>query len=288
MPLLIDRRGFLKATASALVLRASLPGAVTSAHVALLSDTHIAADPNDTFRGFSPHANLRKTADMVMQAKPDLLIINGDLARQNGQMQDYAAWNSYIDPLADTMPMIVTLGNHDERDNARKSLAKLTGERQPVLQKLVSIVDAGPCTFVLLDSLMITGISPGLLGKAQREWLADYLAQPAGKPLVVFVHHNPDGDSDGALLDADKLLADLRPNKQVKALFFGHTHVFSMTKTDGLHLVNLPAVGYNFADGNPVGWTDAVFDASSVKLTLHSIGGERQDDGKSWRLDWRA
>ena len=286
MPIIIDRRGFLKASLSALAV-SSLRGSDISAHVALLSDTHIAADQNDSFRGFSPHANLRKVADMVSKASPDLLVINGDLARSKGEMQDYAAWNSYLDPLAEAMPTIVTMGNHDDRENARKSLAKLTGDRQPVVQKFVSLVDAGPCMFVMLDSLLITGISQGLLGKAQRDWLTTYLAEPAGKPVVVFVHHNPDGDSDGALMDADRLLAALRPAKNVKALFFGHTHVYSTTKIDGLHLVNLPAVAYNFADGNPVGWTDAVFTKTGVTLTLHAIAGEVKDDGKTSRLQWR-
>lgn len=288
MPIAIDRRGFLKASISALALPHVLLAADGSAHVALLSDTHIAADQNDSFRGFSPHANLRKVAGMVAQAKPDLLVINGDLARASGQMQDYAAFTSYIDPLTDAMPTVVSMGNHDDRDNARKSLAKLSGDRQAVMQKLVSVVDAGPCLFVLLDSLLVTGISPGLLGKRQRDWLTSYLGEPAKKPVVVFVHHNPDGESDGALLDADRLLASLRPNRNVKALFFGHTHVYSLTKIDGLHLVNLPAVGYNFADGNPVGWVDASFHRDGAELTLHAVAGELKEDRKMSRLEWRS
>ena len=64
MPIIIDRRGFLKASLATLAV-SGLRGSDTSAHVALLSDTHIAADQNDSFRGFSPHANLRKVADMV-------------------------------------------------------------------------------------------------------------------------------------------------------------------------------------------------------------------------------
>jgi 3',5'-cyclic AMP phosphodiesterase CpdA len=288
MPITLDRRGFLQASLAAIAMSSGLRAAGTSAHVALLSDTHIAADEDDKFRGSYPHKNLSKAAGMVTGAKPDLLVINGDLARSNGQMQDYAALNFYINPLLDAMPLVVTLGNHDDRENARKSLAKLGGDRQAILQKLVSVVDVGPCVFVMLDSLLITGISPGLLGKGQRDWLTDYLRTPAGKPVVVFVHHNPDGDSDGALLDADRLLAALRPVKNVKALFFGHTHVYSITQQDGMHLVNLPAVGYNFADGNPVGWVDSVFTNTGVTLTLHAIAGETKDDGKSSQLMWRT
>jgi 3',5'-cyclic AMP phosphodiesterase CpdA len=288
MPFIVDRRGFLKASFSALVLSGALRGNETSAHVALLSDTHISEDPADAFRGFSPHANLKKVTEMVTKAAPDLLLINGDLARSNGHAADYAAWNTFMNPLADAMPMVVTMGNHDDRENSRKALAKLGGDRQAVVQKLVTVIDAGPCVFVLLDSLLQTGLTQGLLGKAQRDWLVSYLAEPSTKPVVVFVHHNPDGDSDIALMDADRLLAALRPAKNVKALFFGHTHVYSMTKVDGLHLVNLPAVGYNFADGNPVGWVDSVFSRGGVTLTLHAIGGEVKDDGKISRLEWRA
>ena len=286
MPLIIDRRGFLKASLPALAVASMMRGDESSTHLALLSDTHISEDPADMFRGFSPHANLRKVAEAVTKAQPNLLVVNGDLARANGHKADYEAFNTFVNPLADLMPMVVTMGNHDDRENARKALAKLSGERQPVVQKLVTIVDGGPCTFVFLDSLLVTGVAPGLLGKGQRDWLRTYLAEPASKPVVVFVHHNPDSDND-ALLDAEKLLAMLGPVKNVKALLFGHTHVYSITKVDGLHLVNLPAVGYNFADGNPVGWVDAVFGKGGVAFTLHAIGGEMKDDGKVTQLAWR-
>jgi 3',5'-cyclic AMP phosphodiesterase CpdA len=288
MPFTIDRRGFLQASLSALAFTGVMRAGTIGARVALLSDTHISEDPADAFRGFKPHENLKKVTEMVTKAAPDLLLINGDLARSNGHPADYAAWNAFINPLADNMPMVVTMGNHDDRENSRKALAKLGGDRQAIVQKLVTIIDAGPCTFVLLDSLLQTGLTQGMLGKAQRDWLTAYLAEPAAKPVVVFVHHNPDGDSDTALVDADRLLATLRPAKNVKALFFGHTHVYSLTKIDGLHLVNLPAVGYNFADGNPVGWVDSTFTATGVTLTLHAIGGEQKDDGKVSKLDWRA
>ncbi len=288
MPVVVDRRGFLQATLAALALTRVMRAADDSAKVALLSDTHISEDPSDSFRGFSPHANLRKVADMVAKTQPDLLVINGDLARTAGHTSDYQALNTFLNPLLEAMPMVVTMGNHDDRGNARKTLGTLSGDRQAIVQKLVTVLDAGPCTFVLLDSLLATNVVPGLLGKAQRDWLAGFLPEAGAKPVVVFVHHNPDGDSDTALMDTDKLLALLRPAKNVKALVFGHTHEYSMTRVDGMHLVNLPAVGYNFADGNPVGWVEAAFGKSGVSLTLHAIAGEVKDDGRVSQLEWRG
>jgi 3',5'-cyclic-AMP phosphodiesterase len=290
MPFLLDRRGFLRQSAAI----ASLCGAglqlradTGSARVALLSDTHIAADPADTFRGFFPHRNLRTVCDEIKGSKFDLLLVNGDLARRTGEEGDYTAFRGFIDPLAEGMPAVLTLGNHDERKNARSALTNRAGEIQPVEQKLVTTIDSGPLRLIMLDSLLVTNISPGQVGKAQREWLSNYLAGAGQKPTVVFVHHNPDADSDGALVDADRLLAILKPRRSVKALVFGHTHVYAFDKTEGLHLVNLPAVGYNFADGNPVGWVEADFSERGAKLKLHAIAGEKKDDGKVTELTWR-
>ncbi len=47
MPIVLDRRSFLKSAAGALTLAAARADAA-SARIALLSDTHIAADKNDT------------------------------------------------------------------------------------------------------------------------------------------------------------------------------------------------------------------------------------------------
>jgi 3',5'-cyclic AMP phosphodiesterase CpdA len=289
MPIVIDRRGFLKQTASAAALWAfSKPlRADTAFRVALLSDTHIAADPKDTFRGFFPHANLRKAVDQVSAGQFEMLLVNGDMARQLGKPEDYQAFNSFIDPLAERLPLVATLGNHDDRKNAGAALTRRAGETEPVQQKLVTTIDAGDVRFILLDSLLATNVTPGQLGKSQRTWLTEYLDAQSARPIVVFVHHQPDPDNDSALVDASRLLEILTPRSAVKALVFGHTHVYSLEKFKDLHLINLPAVGYNFADGNPVGWTEGAFSKQGLDLKLHAIAGETKDDGKSVNLSWR-
>jgi hypothetical protein len=88
-------------------------------------------------------------------------------------------------------------------------------------------------------------------------------------------------------VDAEALLTILRPRRAVKALFFGHTHEYRRDQQDGLHLINLPAVGYNFSDPFPVGWVDASFTGRNLTLKLHAIAGERRDDGKVTELTWR-
>ncbi len=290
MPLIIDRRSFLKGTAGGLLAFSLNRGLLADdevARVALLSDTHIAADPNDRFRGFSPHENLRKTVIQAGDQEFDLVLVNGDLARLQGTPEDYVQFKALIDPLLESAPMVVTMGNHDDRKNAESALVKRAGELEPVQKKLVSTIDAGAFKLIMLDSLLATNVTPGQLGKAQRQWLADYIESQGTRPLLVFVHHQPDPNDDGALVDAERLLAILKPHRSVKALLFGHTHVWALDKQDDMHLINLPAVGYNFSDGHPVGWVDASFSSQGADLKLHALAGETRDDGKSFHLVWR-
>lgn len=290
MPLLVNRRSFLQRTAAfgaGFALARSGGAANQPLRVGILSDTHIAADPQDEFRGFHPHQNLRKAVEQASASKFDVAIVNGDLARRDGLPEDYQQFTALIDPLAELQPLALTLGNHDDRKNARNALTKRAGDPVAVEHKYVSTLEAGGFQFVFLDSLMVTDISPGQLGHSQREWLAQYLGTLGVKPTFVFVHHNPDPESDGALVDAERLLAIVKPRRSVKALVFGHTHVYSHDAQNGLHLLNVPAVGYNFADGNPVGWVEATLTSTGGDFKLHALAGETRDDGKITSLTWR-
>jgi hypothetical protein len=63
--------------------------------------------------------------------------------------------------------------------------------------------------------------------------------------------------------------------------------VWQLSKRDRIHLINLPAIGYNFRDQDPVGWVEARFRSRGVTLTLHASTGNRNEDGKSTTLAWR-
>jgi hypothetical protein len=88
------------------------------------------------------------------------------------------------------------------------------------------------------------------------------------------------------MLDANRLFEIIRPHRQVKAIFYGHSHAWNLSERQGVKLINLPAVGYNFADHEPVGWVDARFRRNGVDLTLHAIAGNRDQNGKTSRVLW--
>jgi len=290
----INRRTFLRHSSYALIVasvgaatRVFGQNSATSLHLALLSDTHIAANPKDEQRKFLPTENLKTILPQVLAARTEGVIINGDLARMSGELADYQAVRTLLEPLAAKVPVYLSLGNHDVRGNFFKTFDHPLGVRQTVQDKHVLVVEWPIMRLILLDSLLYPTKTAGLLGKPQRQWLGKYLETCDARPTLLFVHHTL-GDGDGDLLDVDRLFEIIRPYRKVKAIFYGHSHEYSIGRHQGIHLVNLPAVGYNFADKEPVGWVDAQFTASGAKLTLRAIGGNRERDGSTAVITWSA
>jgi 3',5'-cyclic-AMP phosphodiesterase len=280
----VSRRGFLEVLGAGAI---SVSFAASTSRWALLSDTHIPTDPANEYRGFKPFDNLTSVVPAVNRFAPDGMLITGDLAREEGLASDYVALKSILQPLTERMPIAFALGNHDDRENFVTGFAATAaGERADLNQKCVSILGHAPVRFIVLDSLAFPHYVPGLLGKQQRDWLDSYLAASPDTPSLLFVHHTLD-DGDGSLLDFERLLAIAQKHRQAKAIFYGHSHLYRTDTVQGLHLVNLPAVGYNFRDTAPVGWVQAVFSPEGAQLTLQAIGGNTSEHGKTRSLAWR-
>ncbi len=68
---------------------------------------------------------------------------------------------------------------------------------------------------------------------------------------------------------------------------YGHTHSWNTTQRDsGLHLINLPPIGYVFDETSPLGWVDAELSAMGMQLTLHSLIPNHAEHMKTRNLTW--
>jgi len=253
---------------------------------AFLADTHIPEDVGDKYRGFYPYQNLQKAVPRILSVQPDGVAIAGDLARLEGKLGDYANLKKLLSPVAGKTPVFMALGNHDNRVNFLKVFNKVPGQRQSVGGKHVVVVNEPPIRLIILDSLFYVNKVPGLLGRAQRRWLEDYLRKSDDTPTILCFHHTL-GDGDGDLLDVPRLFELIKPVRKVKAVLYGHSHEYGFSEFEGIHLVNLPAMGYNFSDTEPVGWVEARLTAKGGDFTLRVVAGNKAKDGSVKKLAWR-
>ena len=247
---------------------------------ALLADTHLSADPEAAYDGRRTLDGAQRAADQAALAGVDAVIVNGDLAWARGEAGDYERAAEVFQPLAARVPVILSPGNHDRRDHLlRRFLPEAFSLNEPA--KLITVVDTPAARMILLDSLYRVDVVPGLLGEAQRGWLAGVLDAEPRRPTALFVHH-PLGEDDGALLDGDRLLAIVQPRPQVKAVFTAHDHVWRPETRGRLHVVGMPSAGFPFLPSVGVGWIEGEFGVRGARLTLHTDRGDAEHV-----LDWR-
>ncbi len=264
--------------------------------IALLSDIHIPADPLKTARNVNMTDNLKTVVDEVVQwpELPGRVFINGDLAFNSGELGDYQSVVGLVRPMREAgLPVYLNMGNHDNREHFW-TILKSSKSVQPKLPgRQATIVRMESVNWFMLDSMIKTLTTPGRLGDEQRAWLAAALDANADKPAIVMVHHQPGplapGKPGGGLEDAAELLAVLRPRRQVKAYFFGHTHRWGVSQDEsGIHLINLPPTAYVFEEGQPSGWVHATVQQAGLQLEFRCLDHTHKAHGQVTELVWRS
>jgi 3',5'-cyclic AMP phosphodiesterase CpdA len=283
------------ATFGLVVCRSASAGADPN-RLALLSDTHIPASPETEARGVNMTANLRQVVKELtdLEAAPAAVLVNGDCAYLKGEPADYRNLAACVAPLAGKgLPLHLTMGNHDDRGPFYEALAAQKPAHPLVEAKHVGLVETPHADWFLLDSLREVDVVTGELGEAQLEWLAAALDSRAERPAVIFAHHNPqftapaEGKPWTGLRDTAPFFDVIRQRRQVKAFVFGHSHDWSISERDGIHLVNLPPVAYVFAAGKPNGWVLAEGRPDGLQLTLRTLAADHPANGQRVDLAWR-
>lgn len=293
-----SRRDVLRAGAATfgLVVCRSASSGTDPNRLALLADTHIPASPETEARGVNMTANLRQVVRELteLEGKPAAVLVNGDCAYLKGQPADYRNLAACVAPLAENgLPLHLTMGNHDDRGPFYEALAAHKPARPLVEAKHVGLLETPHADWFLLDSLREVDVVTGELGEAQLAWLAAALDARAGRPAVIFAHHNPqftapaEGRPWTGLRDTAPFFDLIRRRRQVKAFVFGHSHDWSVAERDGIHLVNLPPVAYAFAAGKPNGWVLAEGRPDGLQLTLRTLAADHPANGRRVDLAWR-
>lgn len=295
----LSRRGFLQRSIAALgglalapeLLAASGEPSVPS--WALLSDTHLSADPALVARKINMTEHFEQVSRELLALSDPLnaVLISGDCAYNSGELKDYAHIAELLRPIRKRgLPVHLTLGNHDHREHFWTTFREESKAPRPLLDRQMALLKTAEANWFVLDSLETTLSSPGLLGTEQLQWLARALDENPVKPAILVIHHNPglNGGNLG-LKDTLPLFEIIRPRKQLKAYIYGHTHFWNVeTDTSGIHLINLPPVSYVFREGQPSGWVHAMLRENGMQLELWSIDPSHPAHHEKHSLEWRT
>ncbi|SFC76504.1 phosphodiesterase [Salipiger profundus] len=193
---------------------------------AVLTDLHF-VPAGQTIYGFDPRACLaRALAFLRTLPQVDFLVIAGDLCDRG----EAGAYDSLRTALAELpVPVILMVGNHDNRSQFRAVFPDAPDDGQGFVQGLHVFDQASLITLDTLDEE-----APGHHGRlcaTRLAFLEDALRQaPADRPVLLFQHHPPMTLSippmDAIRLrDADaELAAFARAGRQPDYLFMGHVH----------------------------------------------------------------
>jgi Icc protein len=214
--------------------------------IAHLSDLHIRPHGLTANRVVETNAMFERALSQIaaLDPPPEAIIITGDLT-ECGRAGEYAELRRLLDrPLP--CPVYVIPGNHDRRETFRAALGALPGViADPDFVQYAATI--GPLRLIMLDSVT-PGAGHGELCPRRLGFLENALADAAGKPTLIGLHHPPllTGIASMDIIplrQPEAFLSLLARHGQVLAVLSGHHHRAIIGQHKSAMLLTAPAVG---------------------------------------------
>ena len=114
----------------------------------------------------------------------DLVIISGDLT-EDGEVEDYRYLKNWLQEALGETEMIVTLGNHDIKENFWAGWFGEKASEKPYNQ----VVMYPEFTVISFDNSSY-GYADGIVDEQQLQWLAEVLEEYKEQPIILVTHHH--------------------------------------------------------------------------------------------------
>jgi len=187
------------------------------------SDLHF-VPPGTRLLGLDPRARLEAAiADInAHHGDAELCLFTGDLA-DRGAPEAYQALRETLAALR--VPYLLTLGNHDDRNNFQTAFPEAPHDENGFVQ---SVASTGAGDIILLDTHE-PGQASGSFCAKRQAWLEARLAEAAGRPVYLFMHHPPLDIGIPALdriglIDKQGFAKAVAGAAGIRHIFFGHVH----------------------------------------------------------------
>ena len=168
-----------------------------------------------------------------MEVAPSFIVVTGDLSN-HGELASYQALKKLMDPV--TLPVVYTLGNHDDPAHAAEGLLGRAGDDAP--WDWDQVIDG--VHIIALDT-SVPGRVGGALAETQFGFLAEALGRSPDLPKLVMIHHPPTMGNDtpeynlGA--EDSQKLGEMIRGSGVRAILCGHIHQSRVTAWHGIPVV---------------------------------------------------
>jgi Icc protein len=214
----------------------------TKFKVVQISDCHVSADPDAIYRGINPRTAFEQVLPAVIDWKPDLILLTGDLA-EDASDEAYAYLATHLAKL--DSPILTLPGNHDYAARQNHHFVS-TAVDEPL------VFEASHWRVILLNSAVENQIA-GSLSDNQLEQLERELSAN-DKPTLVALHHQPLPVGSPwidryPLLEPEKLYSCLENEGNVQAVVWGHIHQEFSEERGDISLLGSPSSSANSLPG---------------------------------------
>ena len=155
--------------------------------------------------------------------KIGLIAVTGDLC-EDGEAEDYRVLREYLEERTKGIPLAVTLGNHDCKENFRTGWLNEPTEGKKGDQPWHRAFPVEDFWVVSLDNA-VHGDSNVRITPAHLEWLKQAFAAAGGRQIILMTHHHMiHGQGPVPPVTYGEEFPELIRTSQVACVLCGHTH----------------------------------------------------------------
>lgn len=178
-------------------------------------------------------------SQLQKQTTLDLVIISGDLT-EDGEVEDYRYLKNWLQEALGETEMVVTLGNHDIKENFWAGWFEETAASKPYNQ----VVTYPEFTVVSFDNSSY-GYADGIVDEQQFHWLEKTLEERKDQPILLVTHHHllPQQSNMPKWPGTERFLRLLEPY-DIRGILNGHTHHFFVDEINGIPYFTVASMSF--------------------------------------------
>lgn len=240
--------------------------------IAYFTDMHITED-GSRLRDIDVRQNFNAVLDDIKSYHPDLIILGGDLAAENGEKGAYVWIQNQVKKI--DIPIYPIAGNHDDAGLIKSIFLSQLEIKGSFLDYTL---DRNGQSFIFLDS------ANSYVNPEQIDWLKSTVSKLSGHPIL-FMHHPPRlcncqfMDLSYPLKNYVEVWNIIRSLPTIKFIFCGHYHTEKTIQIDHQTIFLTPATFLQISpdhedyqiDAYPPGWRQIDIDSKVCETCVRYI-----------------